>query len=307
MPRVDTGTELLVESVDSELNRNISEEENESWEGFKQRMRLHQEGRVANIDPDDSTESMAKDRVLEEGVEDDNLAKAAPYAWEHTSLSGDMHEEKRAYPQSLDCTLENRHQNEVMREVKLSSQGLDESLLGHLLHNGSAGEEQATGQVACNVGVFIANSEQHDQMCPVLLEPLSSDDDEEGHSLNDQPYFDRNVIEWLSNPRPLHLRDKDSERAFTFALSQAAPYVFQWFNNEDQLVGFMCIEDIKTVQQSVRNPSSFVIIPIASGDTLRNSGGLENLLIRTPDEDISKEYVSGLSSLLKMTHGEIGP
>ena len=168
-------------------------------------------------------------------------------------------------------------------------------------------------------------AEDRQHTSPILLEPLSSDDEEtvdDGSGPASQAFqdvgtnLDRGLIQWLSTPRRLYLRERDSERAFNFALVQAAavvghissevhlyassPYAFQWSSDEDQLVGFVCLQDIKDVQQSDKNPSVFLITFNSNGNALRNSGGLDDgLALRALSDEDAAKYVKGLSALRK--------
>ena len=117
------------------------------------------------------------------------------------------------------------------------------------------------------------------------------------------------TLPWLMTARKLILKERNSERWLDFCVMNGADvcpndpvrsrhYALHW-GAGDAMNGFLSVVDISDVRQS-QDPSTMVIsLKQPSAQAVRNSGGLQMLVIKTNSFPDCTKYVTGLLSLMR--------
>jgi hypothetical protein len=116
-------------------------------------------------------------------------------------------------------------------------------------------------------------------------------------------------LQWLSTPRTLVIKERNSERQFDFRVVAGADvaaqdpirskgYALAWGNNGG-VAGFISTGDINEIKQSTADPSSMVIsLKPRNPQAVCNSGGLTIIVVKCNSFAECTSYRTGLNNLI---------
>ena len=113
----------------------------------------------------------------------------------------------------------------------------------------------------------------------------------------------KEALEWLKEPKVLALKERNSERQFSFTLYEAeGDFQFVWAatNNPSSTEGFVLLSDIEDIKAAPSDPTLFtLVLKKNKPQAVRNSGGLHIVVVRARSPPECAMYRSGLLGLMQ--------
>ena len=117
----------------------------------------------------------------------------------------------------------------------------------------------------------------------------------------------KEALEWLKEPKVLALKERNSERQFSFTLYEAeGDFQFVWAatNNPSSTEGFVLLSDIEDIKAAPSDPTLFtLVLKKNKPQAVRNSGGLHIVVVRARSPPECAMYRSGLLGLMQAAYG----
>ena len=118
------------------------------------------------------------------------------------------------------------------------------------------------------------------------------------------------AAEWLSGSRSMSLKERNSERPFSFMLVRGDQvstdaviskfFAFRWQTEEGLAGGYVSLAQVSEIQFG-RDPTVFkIVLQARNPQAVRRSGGLHEICIRAPAKSEADEYVKHLSALVNV-------